>query len=71
MKFEPNDCPASFVARAAQILDNIAYEDILKASRAGATFYVFVSARCYWVLLYVCVLTADGAADWMVGVSVR
>ena len=54
MKFEPNDCPASFVARAAQILDNIAYEDILKASRAGATFYVFVSARCYWVLLYDC-----------------
>ena len=64
MKFEPNDCPSSFVARAAQILDNIAYEDILKASRAGATFYVFVSVRCYWVLLYVCV---DG---WAVDLSV-
>ena len=68
MKFEPNECPSSFVARAAQILDNIAYEDILKASRAGATFYVFVSVRnCYyWVLLYDCVLTDGLLIGWLV-----
>ena len=42
MKFDANLCRASFVARASQILEKIRYEDILKSSQAGATFFVFV-----------------------------
>ena len=49
MKFDPNDVNPEFVARAAEILDGILYEDILKASRAGATFYVFVSTLWEYV----------------------
>ena len=43
MKFDYKRCHPQMVARAREILDQIHFDDIVKASRGGACFYVYVS----------------------------
>lgn len=43
MRFDLRKCNAELVARAKQILERIQLEDIVKKSRGGACFFVYVS----------------------------
>ena len=43
MRFDFRLCNAEMVSRAKQILDRIQLEDIVKKSRGGACFFVYVS----------------------------
>ena len=44
MRFDLRKCNPELVARAKQILDRIQLEDIVKKSRGGACFFVYVSS---------------------------
>ena len=43
MKFDYKRCHPELVSRAREILDSIHFDDIVKASRGGACFYLYVS----------------------------
>ena len=45
MKFDYKRCNPELVARAREILAQVQLSDIVKASRGGACFYVYVSLQ--------------------------